>query len=165
MSADVQILGEAEVRAFLESRSPVIGSAVAKAIEAGAIELVATIKDKKLSGQVLKTRSGRLRRSINYRMGSLSLDPEAFVGTNVVYARRHEFGLSMDEKVREHMRTIKEAWGRPLAKPVRVQVKAHTRHVNTPERSFLRSAFAESRVAIEQRVMKAIQEAANAATA
>lgn len=164
MSADVQILGEAEVRAFLESRSPVIGSAVAKAIEAGAIELVATIKDKKLSGQVLKTRSGRLRRSINYRMGT-GTDPEAFVGTNVVYARPHEFGLSMDQKVREHMRTIKEAWGRPLAKPVRVQVKAHTRHVNTPERSFLRSAFAESRVAIEQRVMKAIQEAANAATA
>jgi len=160
MTANINIIGEDDLCRFLESRSPIITAAVRGAIEAGAIELVATIKDKKLSGQVLKTRSGRLRRSINYRMGTGS-DPEAFVGTNVSYARAHEFGVSMDEQVRAHMRAVKQAFGKPLSKPVRVNVRAHQRHESLPERSFLRSSFAESRVAIEQRVIKAIQEAAS----
>lgn len=161
MTVNVNVIGEDDLRQFLDSRSPVIGSAVAKAIEAGAIDLVATIKDKKLSGQVLKTRSGRLRRSINYRMGS-SPEPEAFVGTNVSYARAHEFGVSMDEQVRAHMRAVKQAFGKPLGQPVLVNVRAHQRRESLPERSFLRSAFTESRVAIEQRVIKAIQEATRA---
>jgi phage gpG-like protein len=111
-----------------------------------------SVRDK-LSGQVLKRRTGTLARSVQQ-------SPRTFmVGTDVVgtvgvanitgpggrapvkYAAVHEFGFKGTENVREHMRTVKQAFGRPLATPVQSPVKAHSRKVDIPERSFLRSAL------------------------
>lgn len=117
---------------------------VRQAVLSAAIMVTAKVKDEKLSGQVLNVRSGRLRRSINYRVvsdGDAMVD--ARVGTNVEYAPIHEFGFDGDQKVRAHMRK-----GRPVV--------AHTRHVKLPERSFLRSTLREEKDHIDQMIASAL---------
>lgn len=111
-----------------------------------AIDVTATVKDKKLSGQVLKVQSGRLRRSINYRVTEGATGIEAKVGTNVEYARVHEFGFKGTVTVREHMRKAKSAY----------KVRQHTRKVNLPERSFLRSTLSEMRPEIDARIARVV---------
>jgi phage gpG-like protein len=114
-----------------------------------AIDVSAHIKDRKLSGQVLKVQTGRLRRSINYKIGETGTGIEARVGTNVEYARIHEFGFSGTVNVREHMRKAKKAY----------TVKAHTRRVNLPERSFMRSSMKDMRQDIDQRIARVVGQA------
>lgn len=94
-----------------------------------------------LSGVVLNVRTGRLRRSINLRLdGKGTPNPSASVGTNVAYARVHEFGFEGTVNVRESLRMQVKAWGRPIA-PIKVAVRAHARSVKLPERSFLKNAL------------------------
>lgn len=108
------------------------------------LRLLARVKGDKLSGQVLKTRTGRLRRSINRRLeGAGTTSIAGYVGTNIEYARRHELGFHGTETVREHLRLIKQAWGKPLRSPKQVRVQAHSRQVDYPARSFLRTALRE----------------------
>jgi phage gpG-like protein len=61
----------------------------------------------------------------------------AEVGTNVVYARRHNQGWSGVEQVAAHKRVMKAAFGVKLEEPITVKVKAHSRKANTPRRQFL----------------------------
>lgn len=56
------------------------------------------IKKNKLSGQVLKVRSGRLRSSITNRVFLSGKDLAGQVGTNVVYAKIHEIGGTLIPK-------------------------------------------------------------------
>lgn len=112
-----------------------------------AIDLTAKVKGEKLSGQVLNVRSGRLRRSINYRIEESDTGIDAKVGTNVEYGRVHEFGFKGAVNVKEHMRAGKQ------------KVRAHKRRMNLPERSFLRSSLREMQPDIESRIARAIGRA------
>lgn len=114
-----------------------------------AVDLSGHVKDKKLSGQVLKVQTGRLRRSINFRVAETGTGIEAKVGTNVEYARVHEFGFSGTVNVKAHMRKGKKAY----------EVRAHSRKVNLPERSFLRSTMTDMRAGIDQRIARVIGQA------
>ena len=143
----------------LKVHSDRMSSGVMTAITKLTIKLQGMVKEQKLSGQVLKVRTGNLRRSINQRVDvEEGRGPVGTVGTNEKYARPHEMGFKGEVQIREHLRTVRQAWGRPI-EPVQVTVKAHTVRVNLPERSFLRSALAEiqSQVAptIEKEVVKA----------
>jgi len=114
-----------------------------------AVELVAKVKSEKLSDQVLHVRTGRLRRSITFRLNnSMPNTATATVGTNVSYARIHEYGFKGPVNVRTYMRKA--------ANGGEVVVKAHVRNVNMPERSFLRSALGEMKGEIMQRMNDAI---------
>lgn len=110
------------------------------------IDVLALVKDQKLSGQVLKVQTGRLRRSINQRVKESETGIEALVGTNVSYGRVHEFGFTGTVNVKEHMRKGKQAY----------TVRAHTRNVNLPERSFLRSSLNDMRQDIDQRIARVV---------
>lgn len=94
-----------------------------------------------LSDKVLNVRTGRLRRSITQEV----LDQEGVivgqVGTNVNYAAAHEFGVNMDVKIQEHVRLVKQAFGKQLKHPVWATVRPHTKRMVLPERSFLRTAL------------------------
>jgi len=104
------------------------------------LELVRYIKAGKLSGQALKTKTGTTRRKINFKLevtdtsvlGSAGLGME-----KAKYPAVHEYGGAFT--VKEHLRKIKQAFGRPLKEPKTVTVKAHS--ATFPERSFLRSAL------------------------
>jgi len=69
-----------------------------KALLQSALLLERHIKTEKLSGQVLHVRSGRLRSSISHRLEPIGQDLTARVGTNLVYARIHEFGGTITPK-------------------------------------------------------------------
>ena len=124
------------------------------------IKLSAKVKSDKLSGQVLKTVTGRLRRSINHRMKVSRGEITGSVGTNVEYAAVHEFGFSGEVNVRAHLREMRQAWGRPIT-PRQVMVQAHSRTANYPERSFLRSALKdmtpEVQKSFENEIYRAMQ--------
>jgi hypothetical protein len=61
----------------------------------------------------------------------------------VKYGRAHEYGFQGTVSVKEHLRTIKQAFGKTLASPKTISVRGHSANVNLPERSFLRSALRE----------------------
>lgn len=112
-----------------------------RAVTSFTLKLSRHVKTQKLTGQVLNVRTGRLRRSIHHEVHSGAGRVTGFVGTNVVYAAPHEFGGQVT--VKEHLRTIKQAWGKALKEPKVVSVKQHS--VTYKERSFLRSSLKEMR--------------------
>lgn len=94
-------------------------------------------------GKTLQTEARRLRLSITYLAGASSVE----VGTNVVYARRHNEGFHGTEQVASHKRVMREVFGVRLAEPIEVTVGAFTRRGNTPKRQFLgMSAGAEAEI-------------------
>lgn len=109
----------------------------------------------KVSGDVLNVRTGRLRRSINLKFTESTSAFRSDVGTNVVYARRFEVGGSWTEQVRAHMRTVRQAWGRPT-QPFQQNVRSFVRKVKVTPRSFLVSSLDEMRSDIRARLAAAI---------
>lgn len=115
------------------------------------LKLQAYVKDGKLSGQVLNVRTGRLRRSIAQQVTDEGQRVVGIVGTNVVYARVHEYGFSGTVDVREHLRRAKSG--------ALQAVRGHSRHVNLPERSFLRSALEDMAPDIRAEVEASLKRA------
>lgn len=143
MTPNVKIVGEAEVIQKLNAMPDEVRKRVAMSVTRLAIEMVGYVKGSKLSGQVLKNRTGTLRRSVTHRVISDATGVRAVVGTNVKYARVHEYGFSGTENVREHMRKA-------------ARVRAHTRNVNKPERSFLRSSLSDKASHIRSEIKRAV---------
>lgn len=106
----------------------------------------------KVNGPLLKRRTGALWQSINGTVleegdkiaGVTSVAGDAFSKGHKVldYARAHEYGFHGTVSVKEHMREIKQAFGRSIA-PRQITVRAHDMRMNLPERSFLRSSLAD----------------------
>jgi phage virion morphogenesis protein len=77
--------------------------------------------------------SRRLALSIVSRTSDASVE----VGTNVIYARRHNQGFSGTEQIAAHRRVMTQVFGIKLKEPKTVNVKAFSRKGNTPQRQFL----------------------------
>jgi phage gpG-like protein len=131
---------------------------VARAIAKLGITLQNNVQQNKLSGQVLKVRSGALKSSIDVAVDQSSGEITATVFTNVDYAAAQEYGFSGTVDVRASLRLIKEAFGHPIAAKT-IAVGAHTRRMDLPERSFLRSALADMTPDIGATVADAVREA------
>lgn len=134
----VEIVGREKIIADLNGLQPKLLKQVQDAVKASAYEVQA-LTMQKLSGDVLNVRTGRLRRSINVKFNTSETGAEATIGTNVEYARVHEYGGLV--RIKEHMRMMTQAFGRPVKEPREIPVAAHD--VNYPERSFLRSSLKE----------------------
>ena len=164
-----EIIGGEAVIAMLGNIYPKVLDITKKSITASLFELSAYVKSGKLSRQVLNNQTGRLRRSIHAtdvvdKGGTV----EGTVGTNVEYAAVHEYGFSGVVTVKAHMRMVKASWKaagqfsrsltgmglKGLRKSQKIayarsaggggaMVRSHSRTVNLPERSFLRSALKE----------------------
>lgn len=151
-----------------------VATSLVSAMNRLTIAIQARVKEK-LSGEVLHVRTGTLRRSINreVRYAGHGLI-EGIVGTNVEYAAIHEYGFHGTETVRAHVRKIREhskmylfgtasgmartemRWKRGKLTGGIANVKEHSRTVNMPERSFLRSTLKD----FEQRIKDELQAAA-----
>jgi phage gpG-like protein len=59
------------------------------------------------------------------------------VGTDVVYAAAHHFGFTGTVRIPAHRRVITQAFGKRLATPRVVQVRAHTARRTIPAREFM----------------------------
>jgi phage gpG-like protein len=112
------------------------------------------VKNDKLSGQVLKVRTGRLRRSITYKLSNGDNTASATVGTNLSYGRAQEYGFVGEQSVKAFTRKTKDG--------KTVEVRAFSRHMNLPEHSYLRSTLAEHKAEYAARMTAAVTSKASA---
>lgn len=146
-----KIIGSREYVQKLAGMTDKLKSKLRRGVLAAALIVQAATKADKLSGQVLKVRTGKLRRSVNIKQTESSSGVYASVGTNVEYAKVHEFGFRGAVQVKEHMR-------RQGGSKKKVRVRAHTRQVKLPERSFLRSALRDKRNEVKAKIAGAVAE-------
>ncbi len=134
---------------------------VSATIKKESLRLESVVKEEKLSGGVLNNRTGRLYNAIH---SDTTETPSAITGAvyasmaEAGYARFWEYGFSGIEQVREHLRHMTVAFGHALDTPKDVLVRAHSRHVDQPARSYLRSTLEENRAALEDTIMLAAGE-------
>ena len=139
-----ELIGANRVVAFMELLPDNVLKALQHDVSRLALTLLTKVKAEKLSGQVLKNQTGNLRASINQRVETFGRSAVVgSVGTNMSYAAAHEFGFHGPVNVKAHLRMVKVAWGKAVKNPQEHPVRAFTRQMNLPERSFLRSALAE----------------------
>ncbi len=127
-------------------------------VERMAAKLARKVKQEKLSGQVLKNRTGTLRRSINYRIEKTDTSVTGIVGSNKEYAAAHEYGFDGQVNVKEHLRWMHKAFGRPVT-PRQIRISPHSRHMHLPARSFLRSSLDEMAPEIREKIREALEKA------
>lgn len=123
-----------------------------------AVSLHSHIVREKLSGNPLKRVTGDLARSVNYKFEDDGMT--AIVGANTPYAAYHEYGFSGVMAVREHVRRTKGQMAQAVrnklgdeTRPSKAKaagtgataVRAHSRSVNYPARSYMRTSLEEMR--------------------
>ena len=91
-----------------------------------------TFRSEHEGGKIL-TDTARLKLSLRPTAGR----DQVVIGTNVVYARRHQEGFDGTETVGSHRRTMRSIFGRQLKAPIEVVVPSFERHAHTPKREFL----------------------------
>lgn len=149
---------------FVLARMPDrIRAAMVFALRKEMTSLTALVKAAYLSGDPLHVQTGTLRRSITYRIDQSITEVSGVVGTNVPYAKVHEFGLTVTQQVRAHARTQvmghnqapslaeilamkkKDLKSKTTAsgrfKGGTAQVRGFTRQITYPKRAFMAPAF------------------------
>ena len=156
ITADV--VGDEAVLAWLRATPNAVASSLARAISKLGIDLQRKIQQDELSGQILVARSGSLKSSIDLQIDRSgdSIATTAFSGSK--YARAHEYGFADTVNVKASLRSIREAFGRSMSEKT-VNMRAYRRHIDLPERSFMRSALEDMAPAIRDDVEAALLEA------
>lgn len=152
--------GVEQAKAALLGRTSAMVENIKTTVTEASVDLVAYVKDNKLSGQVLGNRTGRLRRSVTFKVNDNGGTVSGTVGSNVAYGRAWELGFKGDQTVKAHERKITRAFGKDIA-PVVARVQAHTRKVNMPARPWLQPAMAERFPAYQERFVAAIKKGAS----
>jgi phage gpG-like protein len=172
------MVGDDAVLVKMQARKTKVRSILRDTIQSLTIDVQRRVKEK-LSGEVLKVRSNTLRSNINQEVLDDGNSIVGAVGTNVVYARRHEYGFHGTETVSAHIRrsraqiaaatyTYRNKLGQLVTKIRQtgkcgksvgdIQVRSFTRHANTPERSFLRSSLREMATTIRNSMVDAVHK-------
>jgi hypothetical protein len=152
------LIGDEQILPWLRSLPEAVGSGLARAIAKLGIDLQRRVQQDKLSGQILRDRTGALQSSIELRIDQSPGMVAATVFTDSEYARAQEFGFSGTVNVRASLRRITEAFGRPIAEKT-ISVRAHSRRMDLAPRSFLRSALEDMTPKIRDQAEAALREA------
>jgi phage gpG-like protein len=139
---DLQMIGADAIATRLDGFASRLASELQTGVGDLALQLTRMIQQDKLSGQALQARTGRLQRSIQPVIQSDGTTVTASISAAAPYAAAQEFGFRGIVSVRQHLRRIKQAFGRSIA-PKTITVQAHPMRMNLPARSFLRSALAD----------------------
>jgi len=155
-----KIVGTEEVIARINKMKPSLRDELKTYCMAFGINTVGYIRSNKLSGQVLHHRKGRLKDSINSHVEDMGERITATIGTNVEYAKIHEYG----GQTKPHLILPKKEGG-VLHFFARGQ-EVFTRSVNhpgsrMPERSFLRSTLADKKEAFRQGLIRTTAKVIN----
>lgn len=150
------VVGDNAVKAWLESRYPLVEKKMSLSMTSLVMKLTRKIKEEKLSGQVLKNQTGRLRRSISPNVFGSGASVTGEVKTNVVYASIHEYGGQTKPHVilPKRGRALAFEWG---GKQVFFRKVNHPGS-KMPERSFMRTALAEMKPEILAEFNNALAE-------
>ncbi len=152
------LVGDEQLLERLRALPDAINLGLLRGITRLGIELQSDVQQDKLSGQVLRSRTGLLRSSIDLRVDQSGGAITASVFSDSRYAGVQEYGFAGTVSVRASLRRIREAFGRPIAEKT-ISVRAHDRRMDLPERSFLRSALEDMTPAIRDGVEAALAEA------
>ena len=98
----------------------------------------------KLSGQVLKRRTGHLAGSISTEVLGTRYETIGRIGSNLKYARVHELGIDKMVSIRAHTRKIKMAFGNIIS-PREIHISAHSRHMKQKKRRYIENSMREYR--------------------
>lgn len=131
---------------------------VARMVTRLGLDLQSNVQQNKLSGQLLRVRSGKLRGSIAARTEESGTAVTASVYSDLDYAAAQEYGFFGTVGVRASLRQVKEAFGRPIV-PKTIAVGAYQRRMDLPQRSFLRSALDDMSPEIDERIADVLSEA------
>lgn len=158
---EITIVGKKEVIDNLKTKRVKLIAAIFQTMKEQSLLLVRHIQRDKLQGQVLHHRSGRLQSSIKQNVVQEKTGVLAKVYTNVEYAAIHEYGFKGQVNVKEHLRTITKVFKTELISPKKIMVKEHTRQVNLPERSFMRSALKDNTEQIQKAISLTVNKVFN----
>ena len=157
--SDAEIAGVDAVLARLRAVPGAVQEGLARALTRLSLELQSAARDK-LSGSVLQCRTGALRGSIAATLSPSDSGIAVSIGSDLPYAGFQEYGFQGIETVSAHLRTIKQAFGRPLrAGAERIAVGGYSRKVGYSAHSFLRTALAELQPEIVATLDAAVAEA------
>jgi hypothetical protein len=154
------LVGDVQLLERLRALPDAINSGLLRGITQLGIELQRRVQQDKLSGQVLRSRTGSLRSSIGLQVDQSDGAVTASVFTDSRYAGAEEYGFTGTVSVRTSLRRIRQAFGRPIAEKT-ISVRAYDRRMDLPEHSFLRSALEDVGPAIRDGVQAALAEAAS----
>jgi Bacteriophage HK97-gp10, putative tail-component len=152
------LVGDEQALERLRSLPEAVNSRLLRAITQLGIELQRDVQQDKLSGQVIRSRTGSLKSSIGFRIDQSGGAITASVFSDSRYASAQEYGFVGTVSVRASLRRIREAFGRPIAEKT-ISVRAYDRRLDLPERSFLGSALDDMTPAIRDEVKAALAEA------
>lgn len=152
------LVGDEQLLERLRALPDAINSGLARSITQLGIDLRRNVRQDKLSGQVLRSRTGALKSSIDLRVDQGARIVSASVFTDLRYGAAQEYGFAGTVSVGASLRWIREAFGRPIAEKT-ITVRAHSRRMDLAERSFLRSALEDMTPEIRDEVEAAIREA------
>jgi hypothetical protein len=131
------------------------------------IDLQSYVVRNKLSGQLLKRRTGTLAASIQHRVDSARADGVyGVVGSRIneghplKYAGPLEDGFEGDVTVKEHLRQMTKAWGREVKNPRKITVHAHTAKRHIKAYRYLASALEERRTSYLEQIRAAVARGA-----
>lgn len=155
----MEFIGGDVLAAMFRSYGDKVQAAIVQSVGRSALRLQREVMDNRLSGQVLNVRTGNLCRSIHQQVTSSGGAVIGEVNTNVRYGKAHEYGFAGTVNVKASLRQVRQAFGRPLKSPRYVQVRAHSRNVRLPERSFLRSALRDMKPEIEADLRNSVKGA------
>ena len=155
----MEFIGGDVLVALLRAYGDKVQTAIVKSVARSALKLQSEVMERRLSGQVLNVRTGNLRRSIHQRVTNTGSAVIGEVNTNVRYGMAHEYGFAGTVNVKASLRQVRQAFGRPLKSPRYVQVRAHSRNVRLPERSFLRTALRDLKPEIETDLRNSVKGA------
>ena len=154
------LVGDEQLLERLRTMPDAINSGLLREITRLGIELQRDAQLDKLNGQVLRSRTGSLKSSVDLGVDQSGGAITASVFTDSRYAGVQEYGFAGTVSVRASLRRIREAFGRPIAEKT-ISVRAYDRQMDLPERSFLRSALEDMTSAIRDGVEAALSEAAS----
>lgn len=147
-----------ESKALLKKMPELTVPALFKGMKRAMLLVESTAKTPYLTGKALNVQTGHLRRSVATKVEIRGNKVTGRIGTNLSYGRFWELGYDGPMKVKAHARTIRQAFGRPIA-PKKVHVKAHTRQVSVSPRPFLRPAVEDNVDKIRKILARHIEEA------
>jgi hypothetical protein len=156
---NVTLTGDRELVVRLNAMGPVVQEALLKDVTRLSVVLQGVVLGK-LHGPVLNQRSGALAGSIQRKVEQSGAAVFGYVYSSgdVKYAAFWEFGFKGNENVRAHTRQASMVFGRSVA-PFTQNVSEHSRKVDQPARSFLRSSLADMSEQIKTDLIAAVGNA------
>jgi hypothetical protein len=142
--------GDTAIRARLEGFPDRLVPSLVKRLNTVNTQLQRHIQSDKLSGQVLKSHTGNLKRNILQLPATadgLVVTAGVGLGQNAAYGLAHEFGADIYPKTAKALSWIGEDG-----------VRIFAMHVKLPEISFLRTGFEEFKPRISEAIQEAVKE-------